>query len=183
MKHLKNSLIVFAAVLAVTGLVTFSIPSLTQGQQSENATKKTEDVRVVNSPSEPVPVTGTVNVGNTVQFRSAIPAGAFSLSTTGEALLSGPDPEGTSYAITSLTLANGSVEGPSSAFLFASWSDTDCSSPSHLQNGPVVQMRPGETVHLSFPQPYIFTAQPGAFSCLRINGGIFVEVTVVGYRF
>ena len=39
MKHLKNSLVVFASVLVVTGVVTSFIPSLTKGQKTSDAPK------------------------------------------------------------------------------------------------------------------------------------------------
>ena len=215
MKQIKSSLVVLAGMLAVIGLVTFFIPSLTQGQPGAPPTElpPPQNVTVVNSPSQPVPVTGTisvgsepvpvtgtvnvgneavpvtgtVSVGNVVQFQPAISVGAFSkrfLFGSGLWLISGPDPAGTSYAITSLTLANVN-DNAANVITYAGWSDTDCTlNPTHFQHGPVVQLRANETVHLSFPQPFVFAAQPGASSCLVI--GIThpnIATTVVGYRF
>jgi hypothetical protein len=176
MKHIKNSLVVFAVVLAVTAVGTFFIPSFTHGQPPTTAQK---DVKVINSPSEPVPVTGTVSVGNVVGFHPVIPAGAFSVSRFGEAIVSGPDPAGTSYAITSLTIANTNESASAGLTISGAWGD-DCVfafSPA----GIFVPVPAGDTIHLSFPQPFVLSAQPGAVSCLK--GSSSIHYTVIGYRF
>lgn len=64
MKHIKNSFIAFVGMFLIVITVTTFIPSLTQGQKSNVAPNPTLNVEVVNTPSEPVPVGGTVNVGN-----------------------------------------------------------------------------------------------------------------------
>ena len=158
MKHIKNSLVVFAGVLFVTGVITSFMPSLTKGEKS-----------------------------------SDVPKSAFSVTPIGTAhdfVVSGPDPEGTNYAITSLTVvSNGSVAA--SAIIHGLWGDTsDCVSfAGGVQStfGPEVRVPVGETVHLSFPQPFILSAKPGAASCLRLEttelGQPALHYTAVGYRF
>lgn len=171
---MKNSVVAFIAVLIV--LVS---PLHTPAQK---------DVKVTNSPSEPVPVTGTVNVGNIVQFRPVIPTGAFSLSTfQGSARVSGPDPEGTSYAISSLTVANLDSIALRFAVIGKFGTTSDCLEFTGLPTevvGPVVKVPAGETVHLLFPQPFILRAKPGTTACLSalpLEGEAFMGV--VGYRF
>jgi hypothetical protein len=184
MKYRKNFAIFFGVV------VTLVYPSLVEAQ-SASAPSTTgspaQNVKVVNAPSEAVPVTGAINVGNVVQVKSVIPAGAFSVLLT-VGTVSGPDPEGTNYAITSLTFAN-----PTGTLTVASvnglWGGTsDCLSfpggPPAFSSGPTVVVNAGETVHLAFPQPFVLSARPGAASCLRVsslNESLFS--TVVGYRF
>lgn len=80
-------------MIAVAGLVTFFIPALTQGRKADSGTRQppaTQDVRVVNTSSQPVPVAGSVSVENVVQFQPAIPSGAFSVTKDG-GLISGRD--------------------------------------------------------------------------------------------
>jgi hypothetical protein len=149
MKHLKNSLVVFAGVLAVTGAVMLFIPSLTKGQKSD------------------------------------VPKSAFSVVTDG-AVLSGPDPEGTSYAITSMTVANFGTD--ISLVVRARWGTTgDCLSFSEepqQRTGTQIIVHATETVHLSFPQPLILSAKPGAGACLNVFSTSPLQfITVVGYKF
>src|SRR5690349_2862046 len=140
MKYYKNFAILFAL------LVKLVFPSLIAAQ-SANAPSTTgspaQNVKVVNAPAEAVPVTGAINVGNVVQVKPVIPAGTFSLFLT-VGLVSGPDPEGTNYAITSITFAN-----PTGASTIASinglWGGTsDCLSfpggPPTLSTGPTVSL-------------------------------------------
>jgi len=156
MKHVKNSLVVFAVVLVITGVVTVFIPSRTEGMSND------------------------------------VPKKAFSVrgATSQDFIVSGPDSEGTSYAITSLTVVNDNSV-PAGRILHGLWSSTsDClnfSGSSGSLLGPEVKVPAGETVHLSFPEPFILTAQPGAASCLRLEstnlGDPPVHYMVVGYRF
>jgi hypothetical protein len=62
MYKFKKSLFALAGMMALIGAVSLLTP-LT-GQSQTNTVGPTKPVLVVNSPSEPVPVTGTVNVGN-----------------------------------------------------------------------------------------------------------------------
>lgn len=56
----KQSLVAFVGMALLIGAVSLVTPRTTQSQ----GTSPTREVKVINSPSEPVPVTGTVNVGN-----------------------------------------------------------------------------------------------------------------------
>ena len=153
--------------LPVTGTVTGSV-SITG----------TPNVNVINTPK--VQVTGTV------ETQTAIPSGAFSVTDTTFAPLLGPDPAGTSYAITSVTLANlasiaqeAGVEGiygtTSNCITFTSLTSS--------RQGPLVIVPANATVHLSFPQPFVIAAQSGAVSCLVPLGSSIVKYTVVGFKF
>ena len=170
MPKLKQSLIAFASALALVGVVTLVAPRPTQGQKPNESAGPAKPVQVV----------------NVAQTQAAVPPGAFSV-VTGVGVVSGADPEGTSYAITSVTVANTS-SGPTTATLGAVWGETgDCTSfgggTSHAA-GPKVTVPAGETVHLSFPQPFVLSAGPGAAACLRASlGGGNAAITVVGYRF
>ena len=170
MLKLKQPLVAFASAIALAGVVTFVAPRPTQGQKpSESA-----------GPAKPVQVI------NVAQTQAAVPPGAFSV-VTGVGVVSGADPEGTSYAITSVTVANTS-SGPTTATLGAVWGETsDCTSfgsSTSKAAGPKVTVPAGETVHLSFPQPFVLSAGPGAAACLRASlGGGNAAITVVGYRF
>jgi hypothetical protein len=62
MYKFKQSLAACAGVLALVGLVSLLTPLTIHSQTG--SVGPTKPVLVVNSPSEPVPVTGTVNVGN-----------------------------------------------------------------------------------------------------------------------
>ena len=65
MKHIKNSFVAFVGMFLIVTTVTAFIPTLTQGQKSNIAPNPpTLNVEVVNAPSEPVPVAGTININN-----------------------------------------------------------------------------------------------------------------------
>lgn len=68
MYKFKNSLIAFGGLLLLISAIAFATPHSTQGQREEPV-GPTKPVEVVNTPAEPVPVTGTitgsVNVANT----------------------------------------------------------------------------------------------------------------------
>jgi hypothetical protein len=130
--------------------------------------------------------TANVNVANTTSVQPAIPAGAFSvvLTTTGAGqLVSGPDPAGTNYAITSVTFRNEGASpelGTLDAFYGAT--TADCLSGAYqIVFGPRAVIPAGDTVHLSFPQPFVMTAATAGAACLLQGGN--VASTVVGYRF
>jgi hypothetical protein len=154
-------------------------------------------VTVVNTTANPVPVTGnvsgsvtitgtpTVQVTGTVETQTAIPSAAFSNSKGG--VVSGPDPAGTSYAITSVTVANGGTEPILLPSVVAAYGPTgDCvqfTGPFLTSEGPGIVIPAEGSVHLSFPQPFVLAARPGAVSCLRTSTGSLIFVSVVGYRF
>ena len=64
MKHIKNSIVAFAGLIVVVGVITGFI-TLTRGQKSGAAEAvPTVDVKVVNTGAEAIPVSGTISVGN-----------------------------------------------------------------------------------------------------------------------
>lgn len=196
MKKLEQYLIVFAGQVILFGAVVLLTPDSGHGQPPPSPGPPTQNVKVVNTPSEPVPVTGsvnvsnpvtvsgTVNVGNTVLFRPVIPEGAFSIWGP-TSIISGPDPAGTSYAITSLTAVNfGSSLATGGIFGVWKSSGTSCSIGGNVGTGPRVFVQAGQTVHLTFPQPFILPAEEGSISCLiPDNPQGTLNFTVVGYRF
>ena len=215
MKNSEPWLIVFAGQVILFGAVVLLTPYSGHGQPPPGPGQPTQNVKVVNTESEPMPVTGSVNVlnpvtvsgsvnvsnpvtvsgtvdvGNTVLFKSVIPDGAFSFSVPGQPLrISGPDPAGTSYAITSMTVLNNANSGLAFAWLKGYWGtlNSNCESvgPGLTQtaSGPFALLRSGETIHLTFPQPFILPAKAGSNACLRPDNlqGDLVYI-VVGYRF
>ena len=64
MNRIKNALIAFGGLSLLIGAIALVTPRPTQGQQGGDPVGPTKPVQVVNTPSEPVPVTGTINVGN-----------------------------------------------------------------------------------------------------------------------
>lgn len=139
-------------------------------------------------------VGGTVNVGGSVNVGTpkitlGIPATQFSERLTGGSepqVASGPDPAGTSYAITSLTLSN-EDDAYHKAQLRGRWGTiSDCRSHdiTNETNGPEIVVGPHDTVHLTFAQPYVMSALSGANSCLVVDRtDPFVGVAIVGYKF
>jgi hypothetical protein len=140
--------------------------------------------------------TASVAITNTADVQLSIPAGAFSsLQTEGSPpgtrpVFSGPDPAGTNYAITSITVANPNAT-PAQVDVFAKYGTTnDCQTfPTGLPKefiGPYIEVPANDTVHLDFPQPFVVSAQAGDNSCLvsNLDGNPQGDViTVVGYRF
>lgn len=182
----KQSLAIFAGQLLFAGALTLIAP------QVEYSQKAPTPVKVTNTSSEPVPVNGTVNIGNTLQIRPAIPEQAFSKTwdlgypSTGTQIVS-RDSAGTNYAITSFTVTNyGSVTsgGSLNGWFGDRLTDDNCYNPDNATPvlGPVVYVPPGQTIHVTFPQPFVLRAMPGANSCLTIRG-LNMLVSVVGYRF
>jgi hypothetical protein len=216
MKKLEKYLIVFAGQVILFGAVVLLTPYPGRGQAPPIPGAPTQNVKVVNTPSEPLPVTGsvnvtnpvtvsgsvnvanpvtvsgsvnvsnpvtvsgTVNVGNTVLFRPALPERAFSVSPSGVSFIF-RDEGTTSYAITSLTAYNpGSVTESVTLFGRIANFNQPCEQALFAAIGPTVYARPGETVHLTFPQPYIVRI-PGPFACLTQDGDLLL--TLVGYKF
>jgi len=131
--------------------------------------------------------TASVAVRGTVETLPQIPSTAFSAAVYNNALLIGPDPAGTSYAITSLTIANHSGHEIPLASLIGAYGQDCMSSTFVFSLGPTVNLLPNATVHLAFPQPFVVAAKPGSQSCLRLDpspagGGDNLAVTVAGYR-
>jgi hypothetical protein len=168
-------------------------PLPVQGTVNVGNLPTTQAVTVTGTPNVNVVNTPTVQINGTVQTQTGIPATAFSkiVLVNGPVVLSGPNPAGTRYAITSLTVTNdGLTSIPGTGLLQGVYgSTTDCSlftsaiSPSA---GPQAVVAPNTTVHLSFPQPFVIIPKAGANSCLvasNIAGGASVIITVVGFTF
>ena len=178
-------LIVLSAVLGATVL----------RDQIATAASPFQSVIVGNTADNPVPVkqqgTADVNVTNALSVQPAVPAGAFSVVPSGLLLLvSGPDPSGTGYAITSFTISNDN-DTPRHVRLQAKYMATnDCGgfggTPAVTIEGPNAVVPAHATVHLDFPQPVIFAPRSETVSCLVVGGdaeGLALDTTVVGYRF
>jgi hypothetical protein len=163
-----------------------------------SAAQQALQVFVTNDSANPVPVkqqgATDVNVLGSVPTHPSIPTTQFSrvLTPGGSTVISGPDPAGTNYAITSISIANPTstaVDVTVSSFYGPT---TDClffSGPFSFTFGPSASVPAEDTISLVFPQPFVFTALTagpgaGAQSCLRATGGtVFVRMTIVGYRF
>lgn len=165
------------AVTAVALLLTLTGPAAAHAQEQKK-TDKTElpqDVRIT----------------NVVPTHPGVPAGAFSFfketDTHGAFIpVPGPEAEGTSFAVTSFTVTNNTLSETISAHLWGLWGTTsDCvefGRGEFVQRGPEVKVPPKQTLHLSFPQPVIFSAKPGSTSCLAAVTDGSAYVYVVGYR-
>lgn len=188
MKLLIGPAAIFVAQLLLLSALAI-IPSYSVRAQATSAQPPqgppAQTVKVVNSPSEPVPVTGAVNVGNTVNARMILPAGAFTVSGSGPLL--GPDPAGTSYAITSITVTNHSTSRMLILMRASYGTTSDCSVfglGTEFAIGPVVSVPGQQTVHLTFPQPFTLEAKAGTASCLELSStGDSANYMVVGYRY
>jgi hypothetical protein len=64
MKKLKHSLVAVFGLLVVTAVIGLIIQPTTRAQIAEKIKTGVTSVLIVNSPSEPIPVAGTVNVAN-----------------------------------------------------------------------------------------------------------------------
>jgi hypothetical protein len=146
---------------------------------------------VINTPQQPVPVNvvGPVTITPTsagqpfttqpVQISVAL-AGAFVP----------PDPSGTKYAITSVTVSNSSTTMNTAVLFAIAVENATNNSCRFLSNeveraaGPRVSVPPGNTVHITFPQPYITQAVSGPNVCLAAAGEGSVGVTwsAVGFK-
>jgi hypothetical protein len=134
--------------------------------------------------------TANVNVLGNVSTQGAIPATQFSrfrFLTGAPDVVSGPDPAGRNYAITSVSFGN-RLDTPQEMNLFAEYGTTsDCRSftgPLDGSDGPLATVPAHDTVSMTFPQPFVVEAKAGANSCLLAGSGLgHAEVTVVGYTF
>jgi hypothetical protein len=138
---------------------------------------------VVNSALEPVPV-NIVPVAE--QF--TIPPKQLTAVLAGASVA--PDPSGTRYAITSITVSNPTdqpatlvtrsvaVEGVGAdgcTFVFNGQDTTD---------GPEVEVPAHDTVHIAFAQPFVTAPVTGANVCFVAGGDGYVGVkwSAVGYK-
>jgi hypothetical protein len=60
----KKSLVALVGLLAIVATIVALVPHVSRGQGNSRNSPPPFDVKVINSPSEPVPVTGTVSVSN-----------------------------------------------------------------------------------------------------------------------
>jgi hypothetical protein len=153
-------------------------------------------VFVTNDSANPVPVqeqrtdangnikvheqgTANVNVNGIVSVAPTQPANAFSKSIfqLGDRV-SGPDPDGTRYAITAVAFVN-QTDSPRQEQLLA-LHDTDCvgSYTGTAGYGPWAEVPAHSTVTMNFPQPFVLAPYLGdGPQCLLSDPS-----TVVGYR-
>jgi len=146
-------------------------------------------VTVNNPATSPVQVTGDVDA-NVVLPATAFsyPPKQLSIAAAGAAGVA-PDPSGTRFAITSVTITNGSAfefEAVIQAFGLDA-TNTDCglahnsvsSSP-----GPRLFVPAKSTVHVAYPQPFVTAAVTGPKVCLLVSGSGIEPSTwsIVGYR-
>ncbi len=81
MYKFKNSLIALIGMVSLMTVVTVVLPHISYGSGGNSApTPSTQNVKVVNTPSEPVPIQGTATVSGTVQ---AAQAGTWNVGITG----------------------------------------------------------------------------------------------------
>jgi len=128
------------------------------------------------------------------------PVQGVSVAPTGSPLMT-PDPSGTQYAITSMTVSNagggvgGGTAGPVTLTLIAVAFGTLENNTCRLLHlgfaeaapGPKVTVPPLDTIHITFPQPYITAPVTGPFVCLgataeTATGSIGLTWSAVGYR-
>ena len=178
------------------------------------ADKSATDVAIV-SPL-PLPVAGTVNAqqsgnwsvslvgtptvsvgtsGNPLPVLLSLPSTAFtippqqvSLVVAGSATQP-PDPSGTRYAITSVTLSN-NTDSNGELRIFAIAFSANVATCGFVANevaradGPVLTAPPHTTTNLTFPQPYVTAPVSGPHACLTAGGAGFLGMnwSVVGYK-
>jgi hypothetical protein len=127
-----------------------------------------DEIFVSNPPASPVPVT------------VISPANQFSLSPvqltlTYQGAFAAPDPSGTRYAITSVTVSNPLVTHVNVAFraYAVEYASPTCRNMANAQNfsdGPEITVSPFSTTHITFSQPFITGAVTGTFVCLAAVG-------------
>jgi hypothetical protein len=167
------------------------------------------NVTVTNPPSNPVPVTGSLNVsgGLTVNNPASapvpiagvvgaiplLPANAFTIPPTQPSLsfagsVTPPDPSGTRYAISSVTVTN--PTGASGVLIVRAEATAVTANCRFIFNevasadGPTIYVPAQSTVQVTFPQPYVTAAISGPQVCLAAGGFGTVGATwsAVGYK-
>lgn len=199
-----------SAIFASIGVISLGAASaLTTTRAAHAAGTSSDAVTVINTPVQPIPVApqgtttvvGTVGVSGTPTVNAqqsgawsvgtAIPVTQFSRTGTAsnDLVLSGPDPSGTRYAISSVTLSNANAS-PFNFYLSAN-TGALCVGSNNEHVGPAIVLAASQTMTIPFPQPFVLSAPAGAATdCLMariyatgsssVIGAVLV--TVVGYR-
>ena len=170
------------------------------------------NVTVTNPASNPVPVTGTLSVGGSVTINNPttapvpvqgvvgaiplLPTNAFSIPPTQPSLAASgsssqkPDPSGTRYAISSITVTNTTTgaglitfRAYGSQLAIGGTCAGVVNAVSH-SDGPVIWVPANATVHIAFPQPFITEPATGPNVCMTAGGFGFESSTwsMVGYK-
>lgn len=185
MKKLRQSLIIFAGQLLFASALTLTASHVGYSQKAPT------QVTVTNTSSQPVPVIGTVNIGSAIHVQPVIPDQFFNntwnFSPYHLEQIVSSDQGGTNYAITSVTATNFATEG-ADVYIYAYTGDNPaplpCVSGAYRIPGPHIYLLPYQTVHLTFPQPYVFQTKsaPYEYQCVSSVGGA-ATISVVGYKF
>lgn len=146
------------------------------------AQAKNDETVIVNTPVNPVPVMPVVPA---TQFSPAPVALSLSL----QGMFVDPDPSGTRYAITSVTVSNPTaVSYTVIVKAVAVAIAPSCRSAANQQafaDGPVVTVSPNSTAHVTFPIPFVTAPVSGTFVCLvaaGTNAPVGATWSAVGYR-
>jgi hypothetical protein len=197
---MRRQALIGALLLIGIGVVLGATVFRTDIAQATGMDKSAQNVIVKNTPAQAVPVqeqnldggnikvheqgTANVSVTGVVNTFSGLPANSFSLSTFGK----GTDklqescgqlrPAGTRWVISSIAVANGSAS-PYSA-LFGITPDGGFTAYSGALS---LYIPAGDTIQLTFPQPYVLTAPFGSVCFSEIDDRPqSVQVAIVGYR-
>jgi hypothetical protein len=130
--------------------------------------------------------TANVNVVGNVPTQEGIPATQFSRRVSVfpgiPAVVSGPDPAGTHYAITSVSFGLSTVGGMGVIGEYGSTSDC-VSGDFNRSEGPGAGVPAQDTISMTFPQPFVIEPKSGEQSCLVAETSTNGSAIVVGYRF
>lgn len=169
----------------VTNDAAHAVPVEQSGTADVNVTNTTVPVHEEGKPN--------VTVSGVVSTRPTIPAGQFSWVNGGSAgnVVSGPDPAGTRYAISSITAAQdtNSIGSGTEGVLAIAAPDHTCQTDGPLfvpvTFGPFISHTEGTTYSLSYPQPYVIEPPNNTDQVCLIVRSIRTgaDMSIVGYRF
>jgi hypothetical protein len=165
-------------ILVVISVAALFVLPLLSAEKTE-AAAQIQSVKVVNTSAEALPVAGSIDVANIVRTRPVVPQSGFSFTSAIMEEIS-QDPAGTNYAVTSLTATNFDPSNVAQVGLKIH----ECPDGAAQAIGPRVLVHPNETVHLTFPQAYVFRSHDSETGqvCLTVDGN-GTYVSVVGYKF
>ncbi len=179
-----NKRTVGAMLLVLTGTI---VGSVMFGGQVAHAAQAVLAVFVTNDASHAVPVheqgTPTVSVNGVVQTLATLPNNTFSVSYTTTSATPAyvgvgcvTNAPNTRWAVSSFAITNTSstLRGQFRVSLITGVGEVE-------EGGPSVYANPGETVQVTFPQPYILST-PATDICLGVQTATDVWATVVGYH-